>query len=72
MEAKIIDRSGNGISGRITFQAHSSERITEEQASSAQMKAGYHPAGYDFFSFRCIEKPDGTYLASWQCSASCD
>ena len=41
--------------------------LTLEEASEMQKDAGYHPAGYGFYSFGVI---DGK--TTWQCSNSCD
>jgi hypothetical protein len=32
-----------------------------------QEKAGYHPAGYGFYGFACINN-----VARWNCDNSCD
>jgi len=72
MKANITTKVGNGISGRIFFEATSEKEITRKEAKEAQDRLGYHPAGYDFFGFTCTKLPDGTYISAWQCSASCD
>jgi len=41
--------------------------ITQDEAMKMQEDAGYHPAGYGFYSF--ASKNDKT---TWECSNSCD
>ena len=41
--------------------------ITEDGAMKLQERAGYHPAGYGFYEFACIEN-----IARWCCHNSCD
>lgn len=70
--AKIVRRSGSGVSGRIHFESSvSPTEISYEDAQEAQANAGYHPLGYSFFGFSC-QKVEGGYKATWNCAASCD
>lgn len=41
----------------------SNEELSENEALEAQMKAGYHPGGYGFYSFKG---------KTWACATSCD
>ena len=41
--------------------------MTEDGAMKLQERAGYHPAGYGFGNFACINN-----VARWNCSNSCD
>ena len=41
--------------------------ITEDGAMKLQTRAGYHPAGYGFHGFACING-----IARWACSNTCD
>jgi len=41
--------------------------ITEDGAMKLQTQAGYHPAGYGFHGFACVNG-----IARWVCSNSCD
>ena len=41
--------------------------ITEDGAMILQQRAGYHPAGYGFYSFVKING-----IARWNCSNSCN
>ena len=41
--------------------------ITEDGAMKLQERAGYHPAGYGFGNFACINN-----IARWNCSNCCD
>jgi len=43
------------------------KEISEKEAIELQMKLGYHPAGYGFYSFNVVDGK--TY---WKCSHSCD
>jgi len=45
------------------------EDIGEDYGTKAiiQERAGYHPAGYGFYSFACINN-----VARWHCSNNCD
>lgn len=52
-----VERRGSWI----TFT--SNEALSSDEALDAQEKAGYHPAGYGFYSFAGI---------SWACATSCD
>lgn len=72
--AKIINRHGDGIGGRITFEASSREKLTKEILMELQAELGYHPAGYDFFhpSVGLTKDVNGFYWARWTCSTSCD
>lgn len=72
MKASITTKVGNGISGSIFFEATSEKEITRKEAREAQDKLGHHPDGYNFFGFTCSKLPNGTYIAAWQCSTSCD
>ena len=41
--------------------------ITEDGAMKLQERAGYHPAGYGFGNFACINN-----VARWNCNNCCD
>ena len=41
--------------------------MTEDGAMKLQMRAGYHPAGYGFYEFTCING-----IARWNCDNNCD
>lgn len=41
--------------------------ISKEQAIDLQLKLGYHPAGYGFYSFKTSCKE-----TTWKCGSSCD
>ncbi|NVM34054.1 MAG: hypothetical protein HWN81_00565 [Candidatus Lokiarchaeota archaeon] len=45
--------------------------INTVDAQQAQMNKGYHPCGYGFYNFQC-SKINDKYIATWNCSASCD
>lgn len=45
--------------------------IKHDDAMRAQLKAGYHPAGYGFYHFVCSGSGD-SWIATWECSDSCD
>ena len=65
MERKLYYQKENKFPGNIYFKYVGD--ITEDGAAALQMKAGYHPAGYGFYSFACING-----IARWNCSNSCD
>ena len=69
--AKIMSRhGGNGISGRINFQAIGTH--DREGCALMQAEAGYHPAGYGGpWDVKTIETAYGT-ATEWNCSASSD
>lgn len=46
--------------------------ITGDIASTLQMKAGYHPAGYGMYKLTHTHKGDGTPYTYWCCWGSCD
>ncbi len=73
VQARIVRKTGNGISGRILFEAISQEPITKDDVALIQTKLGYHPAGYDGPWIANInnESIEG-YITSWTCSTSCD
>jgi hypothetical protein len=50
-------------SSRFWIHFKSDQKLTEEEAIEAQIKFGYHPAGYGFYSF----KGD-----TWSCADNCD
>lgn len=70
MEAKILNRSGNSTTHKVTFEAKDVLPINHSQAMEAQRALGYDPMGYDFFGFKC-QATDGGYVAVWYCDASC-
>ena len=51
--------------GRIWFKYVGS--ITEDGAMRLQEGAGYHPHGYGFYDFACINN-----VARWHCFNHCD
>jgi hypothetical protein len=53
------------------FELKSKTAIKEEEAKEHQMKEGYDPRGYGFYSFK-LTYSNGEYTAKWQCSASCE
>lgn len=69
---KIIKREGSGISGRITFEANSSFKLTKEDIHRLQAKMGYDARGYSHFNLYEQPAPLNMYRYTWQCSTSCD
>lgn len=70
--ARIADRKGHGISGRIYWETDVLDsEISYAEAQEAQTRAGYSPLGYSFFGFSC-HKVEGGFKATWSCAASCD
>lgn len=73
IEARIYSRKGNGISGRITFEAISDNKLEASLVERLQMELGYHPAGYGGpWSIYPDTLANGKIRTTWQCSASCD
>lgn len=65
-----VRRGIDGWSYRWTapvLQHDRSDKELEQAAVEAQIKMGYHPAGYGFYRFQV---KDG--VASWSCGTSCD
>jgi hypothetical protein len=60
-DGKTVQLTINRSKSWINFK--SDQKLTEEEAIEAQIKSGYHPAGYGFYSF----KGD-----TWSCATSCD
>jgi len=65
MERKLLYRKEYTKPGNIYFKYVGN--ITEDGAMILQGKAGYHPAGYGFSNFACINN-----VARWRCSNNCD
>ena len=65
MERKLLFKKDYTFPGSIYFKYVGN--ITEDGAMQLQAKAGYHPAGYGFYGFACIN-----HVARWNCSNSCD
>lgn len=55
----------------IKFVAVMDDPVTKEMAMEWQ-NADYPVAGYGFFGFKCVERDDGRYEATWGCFDSCD
>ena len=64
--------NGNGVGSSIEFTYHGV--ITEGEAMNLQEEAGYHPAGYGFYSFRVVTLDPNEIegVTSWECQRSCD
>jgi len=65
MEKKLYYQKEHHLSGKIHFKYVGN--ITEDGAIRLQQRAGYHPAGYGFYGFACINN-----VARWWCANSCD
>ena len=65
MERKLLFKKDYIFPGSIEFKYVGN--ITEDGAMKLQEKAGYHPAGYGFYGFACINN-----TARWYCDNSCD
>ena len=65
MERRLSCKKEYNFPGTIYFKYVGN--ITEDGAMKLQTRAGYHPAGYGFYGFACI---NGT--ARWHCSNNCD
>ena len=65
MEKKLSCQKDYKFPGIIYFKYVGD--ITEDGAMMLQQRAGYHPAGYGFYGFACINN-----VARWNCSNSCD
>ena len=65
MERKLSYQKDYKFPGTVYFKYVGD--ITEDGAMKLQTRAGYHPAGYGFYGFACI---NGT--ARWHCSNNCD
>ncbi len=55
----------------IKFEFVSNERIDEADARDAQCRAGWSDVGYGHYGFICEER-DGHFVATWDCSVSCE
>ena len=58
MEKKLYYEKDYKFPGTIYFKYVGD--ITEDGAMMLQQRAGYHPAGYGFYGFACIN-----YVARW-------
>lgn len=65
MEKKLLLYKENQVPGNIYFKYVG--YITEDGAMRLQEKAGYHPAGYGFYSYVFVSG-----IARWVCSNTCD
>ena len=65
MERKLSYKKEYTHPGSIDFKYVGN--ITEDGAIRLQQRAGYHPAGYGFYEFVCINN-----TARWWCANSCD
>ena len=65
MERKLSYQKEYTSPGNINFEYVGN--ITEDGAMKLQTRAGYHPAGYGFYGFACIDN-----IARWNCSNNCD
>ena len=65
MERKLSYKKDRKFPGSIYFKYVGT--ITEDGAIRLQEKAGYHPAGYGFYSFACING-----IARWECHNCCN
>jgi len=72
IKAKKLSQSGFGVASPVFWEAVHTEEISREEAQEAQAKASYHPCGYGFYDFKCVQQIDGTWKATWKCYASCD
>lgn len=70
-EARITKKQGNGISGRIFFEAISDRELSQRELFDIQVNLGYHPHGYDMFTVTKTYT-ESKYIYRWACSASCD
>lgn len=68
MKAKIGYKTRQWIS----FSAESDKPIRMEDAVTEQIKLGYLPQGYGFYAFESDVLTDGTFIANWKCSGSCE
>ena len=64
MERKLSYKKDYNFPGNIYFKYVGN--ITEDGAMKLQERAGYHPAGYGFGNFACINN-----VARWNCNNSC-
>ena len=65
MERKLSYKKEYTHPGNIYFKYVGN--MTEDGAMKLQIRAGYHPAGYGFYEFACING-----IARWNCSNNCD
>ena len=65
MERKLSYKKEYNHPGNIYFKYVGN--MTEDGAMKLQARAGYHPAGYGFYDFACING-----IARWSCSNNCD
>ena len=65
MERKLLFKKDYTFPGSIYFKYVGN--ITEDGAMQLQAKAVYHPAGYGFYGFACINN-----IARWNCDNNCD
>jgi len=70
-----ITKRESGHGGNIHWKIHTNSPIDPLNAQELQKNAGYHPAGYGLFDFRCTKMVSGTeitYVSTWKCQNSCD
>ncbi len=73
LSVKKTGQIGYSISGRCFFEAIFENEPTAQEVCEAQIKAGYHPSGYDGpWNISQSKTNDGKYLVKFSCSASCD
>ena len=65
MDKKLLYKKDYTFPGSIQFKYVGN--ITEDGAMKLQERVGYHPSGYGFYGFACINN-----VARWNCSNSCD
>lgn len=56
---------------RINFKLVSDKMITVQEALAEQVARGYDPRGYGFYRFE-VTKIGTQFVATWNCSGSCD
>ena len=79
-----ITKHEAGHGGDIHWSICTDYPIDPLDAQKLQEKAGYHPAGYGLFDFRCTKSNSGirctksnsgneiVYVSTWKCYNSCD
>ena len=65
MNSKLSVKKEYNFPGNIYFMYKG--EMNEDGAMKLQERSGYHPAGYGFYGFACING-----IARWKCSNSCD
>ena len=71
MDLKIHKIDVQKYNGDVRFRVTANRPLTEDEARKEQIKQGYSPAGYGFYSFKVMEYK-GLHITSWECSSSCD